>query len=60
MTKEDISKLSKKELQDIVLKVQKILSDKQKVEFRKIVEEYGVPSENNSLQVMQVNFNIVK
>lgn len=37
MTKEDISKLSKKELQDIVLKVQKILSDKQKVEFRKIV-----------------------
>lgn len=32
MTKEDISKLSKKELQDIVLKVQKILSDKQKAE----------------------------
>lgn len=49
MTKEDISKLSKKELQDIVLKVQKILSDKQKVEFRKIVEEYGGPSGNNSL-----------
>lgn len=57
MTKEDISKLSKKELQDIVLKVQKILSDKQKVEFRKIVEEYGAPSGNNSLQVMQVRMS---
>ena len=57
MTKEDISKLSKKELQDIVLKVQKILSDKQKVEFRKIVEEYGGPSGNNSLQIMQVRMS---
>ena len=57
MTKEDISKLSKKELQDIVLKVQKILSDKQKAEFRKIVEEYECPSENNSLQVMQVRMS---
>lgn len=57
MTKEDISRLSKKELQDIVLKVQKILSDKQKVEFRKIVEEYVVPSGNNSLQVTQVRMS---
>ena len=57
MTKEDISKLSKKELQDIVLKVQKILSDKQKVEFQKIVEENGAPSGNNSLQVMQVRMS---
>ena len=57
MTKEDISKLSKKELQDIVLKVQKILSDKQKVEFRKIVEESGITSGNNSLQIMQVRMS---
>lgn len=27
------------------------------MEFRKIVEEYGVPSENNSLQVMQVRMS---
>lgn len=38
MTEEDIKKLSKKQLQDIVLKIQKSLSDKQKREFQKIVK----------------------
>lgn len=33
MTEEDIKNLSKKELQDIIFKVQKLLSDKQKKEF---------------------------
>lgn len=38
MTEQDIRKLSKKELQDIVLRIQEILSDKQKKEFQKIIE----------------------
>ena len=47
MTEEEIKKLSKKELQDIVLKVQKILSDKQKKEFQEIIEASGVQSETS-------------
>lgn len=38
MKEEDIKKLSKKELQNIVLKMQNMMSDKQKKEFQKIVE----------------------
>ena len=57
MTEEDIKKLSKKELQDIVLKVQKILSDSQKKEFQKIVEASGNQSENKKLQPVQVRMS---
>ena len=35
MTEEDIKNLSKKELQDIIFKVQKLLSDKQKRNSRR-------------------------
>lgn len=57
MTEEDIKKLSKKELQDIVLKMQKILSDKQKEEFQKIVKVAGIQSENKISQVVQVRMS---
>lgn len=57
MTEEDIKKLSKKELQDIVLKMQKILSDKQKEEFQKIVKVAGIQSENKTSQVVQVRMS---
>ena len=54
---EDIKKLSKKELQDIVLKIEKILSDKQQQEFQKIVEMYINQSKNKNPQVMQVRMS---
>ena len=57
MTEEDIKKLSKKELQDIVLKVQKILSDKQKKEFQEIIEASGVPSGNKKPQAVQIRMS---
>ena len=57
MTEEDIKKLSKKELQDIVLKVQKILSDKQKTEFQKILEVSGIQSGNRKSQPLQVRMS---
>lgn len=38
MTEEEIKKMSRKELQDIVLKIQRILSDKQKKELQEIFE----------------------
>ena len=49
MTEEDIKNLSKKELQDIIFKVQKLLSDKQKKEFQKIVKrlEYSLGIRNH-------------
>ena len=46
MKEEDIKKLSKKELQNIVLKMQNMMSDKQKEEFQKIVEASGIQSGN--------------
>ena len=54
---EDIKKLSKKELQDIILKIQKILSDKQKKEFQKIVEMCISQSKNRNSQVTQVRMS---
>lgn len=57
MTEEDIKKLSKKQLQDIVLKIQKSLSDKQKREFQKIVKETGIQSENKKPQALQVRMS---
>ena len=42
MKEENIKKLSKKELQNIVLKMQNMMSDKQKKEFQKIVEASGI------------------
>lgn len=54
---DDIKKLSKKELQDIILKVQKILSDKQKKEFQKIVEICISQSKNRNSQVTQVRMS---
>lgn len=57
MTEEDIKKLSKTELQNIVLKMQKILSDKQKTELQKIVEVSGIQSGNKKSQAMQVRIS---
>ena len=57
MTEEEIKKLSKKELQDIVLKVQKILSDKQKKEFQEIIEASGVQSGNKKPQAVQIRMS---
>lgn len=57
MTEEDIKKLSKKELQDIALNVQKLLSDKQKREFQKIVKEIGIQSGNKRIEAVQVRMS---
>lgn len=57
MTEEDIKKLSKKELQDIVFEVQKILSDKQKTAFRKIVEASGISSGSKKPQRLQARMS---
>ena len=57
MTEDDIKKLSKKDLQDIVLRMQKILSDKQQKDFQKIVNEIGIPSGNKNSQVVQVRIS---
>lgn len=57
MTEEEIKKLSKKELQDIVFEVQKILSDKQKIEFQKIVHVSEIQSENKKVQPLQVRMS---
>lgn len=57
MTEEEIKKLSKKELQDIVFEVQKILSDKQKMEFQKIVHVSEIQSENKKVQPLQVRMS---
>ncbi len=54
---EGIEKLSKKDLQDIILKMQDLLSDKQKREFRKIVEMYRNQPENTKAQVPQVRMS---
>lgn len=54
MTEEDIKNLSKKELQDIIFKVQKLLSDKQKKEFQKIVKEAGIQPGNKKSQAALV------
>ena len=53
MTEEDIKNLSKKELQDIIFKVQKLLSDKQKKEFQKIVKEAGIQPGNEKMIQIQ-------
>lgn len=50
-------KIIEKKLQDIVLKMQKILSDKQKEEFQKIVKVAGIQSENKISQVVQVRMS---
>ena len=55
--KEDIKKLSKKELQNIVLKMQNMMSDKQKKEFQKIVEAAGIQSGNEKAQIVQVRMS---
>ena len=57
MTEEEIKKLSKEELQNIVLGVEKILSDKQKAEFLKIVNESAVRSGSRKLQPLQVRMS---
>ncbi len=57
MTEEDIKTLSKKQLQDIVLKVQKLLSDKQKKELQKIVKETGIQFGNKKSQAVQVRMS---
>lgn len=57
MTEEDLKKLSEKELLDIVLKMQEILSDKQKKEFQKIVNAAVIHSGNKNSQVMQVRMS---
>lgn len=54
---EDIKKLSKKELQDIILKVQRILSDKQKNEFQEIVKVARTQYGNKNSQVVQVRMS---
>ena len=57
MTEEDIKNLSKKELQDIIFKVQKLLSDKQKKEFQKIVKEAGIQPGNKKSQAALVRMS---
>lgn len=57
MTEEDIKKLSKKELQAIIFEMQKILSDKQKKEFQKIVKAAETQAENKKAQVSQVRMS---
>lgn len=57
MTEEDIKNLSKKELQDITFKVQKLLSDKQKKEFQKIVKEAGIQPGNKKSQAALVRMS---
>ena len=57
MKEEDIKKLSKKELQNIVLKMQNMMSDKQKKEFQKIVEASGIQSGNEKAQIVQVRMS---
>lgn len=57
MKEEDIKKLSKKELQNIVLKMQNMMSDKQKKEFQKIVEAAGIQSGNEKAQIVQVRMS---
>lgn len=54
---EGIEQLSKKDLQDIILKMQKLLSDKQKKEFRKIVEMHRNQPENKKSQASQVRMS---
>ena len=54
---EGIEQLSKKDLQDIILKIQKLLSDKQKREFQKIVEMHRNQPENKKSQVSQVRMS---
>ena len=57
MKEEDIKKLSKKELQNIVLKMQNMMSDKQKKEFQKIVEASGIQSGNEKAQIVQARMS---
>ena len=57
MKEEDIKKLSKKELQNIVLKMQNMMSDKQKKEFQKIVEASGIQPGNEKAQIVQVRMS---
>lgn len=57
MKEEDIKKLSKKELQNIVLKMQNVMSDKQKKEFQKIVEASGIQPGNEKAQIVQVRMS---
>lgn len=52
-----IENLSKKDLQDIILKMQKLLSDKQKKELQKIVEMYRNQTENKKSQVLRVRMS---
>ena len=54
---EGIEQLSKKDLQDIILKMQKLLSDKQKKEFRKIVEMHRNQPESKKSQASQVSMS---
>lgn len=57
MLEEDIKELSRKELQDIVLKMQRMLSDKQKKELQKIVETYRNQTENKMLRPVQARMS---
>ena len=57
MTEKEIKKLSKKELQNIILNVQKILSDEQKKEFQKIVESSGIQCGDKKPPVVQVRMS---
>ena len=50
MTEEDIQKLSKEQLQDIVLKIHKILTSGQKKELRKMIKVYKDQSGNGTSQ----------
>lgn len=50
MTEEEIKKLSKKDLQDIILKMQKLLSGKQKKEFQELIGMYGSQTGNMKSQ----------
>lgn len=56
MTEADIEKLSKKELQEVLLKVQNLLSDKQEKEFQKLVKTYSDPSKKKQ-QPLQVRMS---
>lgn len=57
MTEEDIKNLSKKELQEIISKVQKILSDKQKQELQEMIEATRIQSGNKNLQAAHVRMS---
>lgn len=57
MTEEDIKNLSAKKLQDIILKVEKILSDEQRKEFQRIVEASENQSESKKAQSLQARMS---